>query len=150
MWNHVRSADAGRMAVLIQDEDDRNFVVMRDKSLGPYADRPFDFTFSPDGSQWAFRVKAAGDSYRVVHSQGESPQYLESGPEIQHAMAFAIPRLRHISPATELTPRDYVYPATKTETSAYTASPYAMGAGERIRLRDRLFCVWTPFDASRR
>jgi hypothetical protein len=67
------------------------------------------------------------------------PEDFEHGPEIGHAMAFAIPRLRHIRPITGESPKDYVYPATKTETSAYTASPYAMGAGERVRLRAEVF-----------
>ena len=63
------------------------------------------------------------------------PDDFQNGPDITHAMAFAIPRLRHFDPATNESPRDYVYPATKTESSHYTASPWAMGAGERIRLR---------------
>ncbi len=66
------------------------------------------------------------------------PEDFQNGPEITHAMAFAIPRLRHIHPATNESPRDYVYPATKTETSHYTASPWAMAAGERIRLRESI------------
>lgn len=66
------------------------------------------------------------------------PEDFQNGGEMTHAMAFAIPRLRHIHPATNESPRDYVYPATKSETSHYTASPWAMGAGERIRLRETI------------
>jgi len=58
---------------------------------------------------------------------------------ITHAMAFAIPRLRHFHPATDTSPRDFVYPTTTTEISFYNASPWALGAGERIRLRDKIF-----------
>ncbi|MEM7455458.1 MAG: hypothetical protein AAF456_13990 [Planctomycetota bacterium] len=58
---------------------------------------------------------------------------------IEHAMVFSIPRLRHVYPVHDTTQYDYVYPATKTETSAYNGSPWAMGGGERIRLKDELF-----------
>ncbi len=67
------------------------------------------------------------------------PEDFQNGPTITHAMAFAIPRLRHIDPATHASPRDFVYPTTTTEIAFYNASPWALGAGERIRLREKIF-----------
>jgi hypothetical protein len=55
--------------------------------------------------------------------------------EVRHALAFTLPQLRHIPEAGPADPPDYIYPATRTETSAFTTDPFALAAGMRIRLR---------------
>jgi len=63
------------------------------------------------------------------------PEDIESG-SIEHALAFAIPGLRNTAadPFDPLT-ADYFYPTSTTETDFYNTSPYAIAAGQRIRLR---------------
>jgi hypothetical protein len=57
--------------------------------------------------------------------------------EIGHAMVFAMPELRHLCPsaADPDVPFDFVYPATKTESSHPLEDRFALAAGERIRLK---------------
>jgi len=58
--------------------------------------------------------------------------------EIAHALAFVLPRLRHIPCPTADDPPDYVYPATNTESHDFIRNPLALAAGQRIRLKQEL------------
>lgn len=63
------------------------------------------------------------------------PEDIASG-EISHALAAAIPGLRNLSSNPyEPLPSDYFYPTTTTETDFYNTDEYALGAGQRLRLR---------------
>jgi hypothetical protein len=68
------------------------------------------------------------------------PEDLAAGAksEIGHAMVFAMPELRHLCPSENGAgdvPFDFVYPATKTESSHPLEDRFALAAGERIRLK---------------
>jgi len=66
------------------------------------------------------------------------PEDVESGA-ISHALAFAIPGPRNTSEDPyEPLPSDYFYPASTTETDFYNTNPYALAAGQRIRLKREL------------
>lgn len=58
--------------------------------------------------------------------------------EISHALAFTLPRLRHTVCPQPSDPPDYVYPATNTETNNFTEDSFALAAGMRIRLRNKI------------
>ena len=66
------------------------------------------------------------------------PEDIANG-EITHALAVAIPGLRNLSsdPSEPLS-SDYFYPTTTTETDFYNTNPYALAAGQRLRLRTTL------------
>lgn len=53
---------------------------------------------------------------------------------IQHALTFALPRLRHRACSDQCDLPDYVYPASNTETSNFSSNPFTLAAGMRIRL----------------
>ncbi len=66
------------------------------------------------------------------------PEDFESGA-IQHALVFAIPGPRNLSPdPQELVSTEYVSPASVTETDYFSTNPNAMIMGQRIRLKDTL------------
>jgi hypothetical protein len=66
------------------------------------------------------------------------PEDVESGA-ISHALAFAIPGLRNLSPDPyEPIASDYFYPASTTETDYYNTNPNALAAGQRIRLKQSI------------
>ena len=56
-----------------------------------------------------------------------------SDSRIEHALAFTLPRLRYFD--GDEGPPNYVYPASRTETTAFSRNPYALAAGQRIRLK---------------
>jgi hypothetical protein len=58
---------------------------------------------------------------------------------IEHALAFSIPGPRNTSndPSNPLA-SDYFYPASTTETDSYNTNPYALAAGQRIRLKQAI------------
>ena len=68
------------------------------------------------------------------------PEDLANGTEsvISHALAFGLPRLRYFRSLNESDPPNHRFPAHDTEKTAFVANPYALAAGERIRLK--------PFD----
>jgi hypothetical protein len=95
-----------------------------------------------------FDVRGSGanpDTYFSARATGTPllaglilPEDVESGA-IRHALAFAIPGLRNTaSDPYEPLPADYFYPTSTTETDFYNTSPYAIAAGQRIRLRETL------------
>jgi hypothetical protein len=60
---------------------------------------------------------------------------------VNHALAFVLPSMRYLKmrfPKTDF-PLDYVYPAGNLEKSFGTVNPYALAAGQRIRLRERIY-----------
>ena len=64
-----------------------------------------------------------------------------SSLRLEHALAFTLPGMRYLASrgvGTVGFRRDYVYPASSLETSFGTVNPYAMAAGQRIRLKDVL------------
>lgn len=67
------------------------------------------------------------------------PEDVESGA-ISHALAVAIPGLRNTNEQTPSgpLPSDYFYPASTTETDYYNTDPYALAAGQRLRLRQKI------------
>jgi len=66
------------------------------------------------------------------------PEDVESGM-IAHALALAIPGPRNLSrDPYEPLASDYMYPASTTETDSYDTNPYALAAGQRIRLKQTL------------
>ncbi len=66
------------------------------------------------------------------------PEDVESGA-IAHALAVAIPGLRNTSSdPSEPLPSDYFYPASTTETDFYNTNPYALAAGQRLRLKQTI------------
>ncbi len=66
------------------------------------------------------------------------PEDVESGV-IAHAFAFAIPGPRNLSSdPSEPLRSDYFYPASTTETDFYDTNPYALAAGQRIRLKQTI------------
>ncbi|WP_299464212.1 hypothetical protein [uncultured Gimesia sp.] len=69
------------------------------------------------------------------------PEDLADGIEskIQHALIFAMPRLRYFPEPLPAHPPNWVYPATHTEFSNGIADPDALAAGQRIGLRDELY-----------
>jgi hypothetical protein len=58
---------------------------------------------------------------------------------IHHALVFTLPRLRHTPFVEPDGPPDYYYPATRTETGKYTSDRFALAAGMRIRLKDKVY-----------
>jgi hypothetical protein len=92
-----------------------------------------------------FDVRADGanpDTYYSARAHGTPllgglilPEDIEIGA-ISHALAFAIPGPRNLSadPYDPL-PSDYFYPASTTETDFYSTNPFALAAGQRIRLK---------------
>jgi hypothetical protein len=66
------------------------------------------------------------------------PEDIERGV-IAHALALAIPGPRNTS-ADPFEPleSDYFYPASTTETDFFSTNPYALAAGQRIRLKQTL------------
>lgn len=69
------------------------------------------------------------------------PEGIESGV-INHALAFAIPGQRNLStdPYDPFT-SDFFYPASPTTTDFYSTNPFALAAGQRIRLRSTILDV---------
>jgi hypothetical protein len=66
------------------------------------------------------------------------PEDIERGV-IAHALALAIPGPRNTSAdPSEPLKSDYFYPASTTETDFFNADPYALAAGQRIRLKQTL------------
>jgi hypothetical protein len=66
------------------------------------------------------------------------PEDVESGA-IEHALAVAIPGPRNLSSDPyEPLASDYFYPAATTETDMYSVNPYALAAGQRLRLKPTL------------
>ncbi len=66
------------------------------------------------------------------------PEDVHSGV-IAHALGFAIPGPRNLSPDPgEPLALDYFYPASTTETDFYSVDPMAPAAGQRLRLKDSL------------
>ena len=66
------------------------------------------------------------------------PEDIEAGV-IAHALAFAIPGPRNTSPDPfEPLSTDYFYPASTTETDYFNTDPFALAAGQRIRLKPTL------------
>lgn len=67
------------------------------------------------------------------------PEDVESGV-IAHALACAIPgpRNTNLSDPTEPYASDYFYPASTTEVGYYSTDPYALAAGQRLRLKQTL------------
>jgi len=71
---------------------------------------------------------------------------------ISHALAVAIPGLRNTNAADPSEPlsSDYFYPASTTETDFYNTHPYALAAGQRIRLKRAIVdAEGQPIDESR-
>jgi hypothetical protein len=68
-----------------------------------------------------------------------TPEDVESGA-IAHVLAFAIPGPRNTAadPSEPLS-SDCFYPASTTETDFYSTHPFALAAGQRIRLRQTIF-----------
>lgn len=66
------------------------------------------------------------------------PEDVESGA-IGHVLAVAIPGLRNTSadPSEPLS-SDYFHPVSTTETDFYNTHPYALAAGQRIRLKQTI------------
>jgi cysteinyl-tRNA synthetase len=63
------------------------------------------------------------------------PEDVEQGA-IQHALAFAIPGPRNLSDDPyEPLASDYFYPVSTTEGDFYSTNPYALAAGQRVRLK---------------
>lgn len=65
--------------------------------------------------------------------------------KIEHALVFSLPKLRHLCPDDDgdvTVPPDFVYPATKTETTQPLQKRYALAAGERIRLKPKGSTLW--------
>ena len=95
-----------------------------------------------------FNVRGSGanpDTYYSARAHGTPllagmilPEDVESGA-IAHALAFAIPGPRNTSadPSEPLS-SDYFYPASTTETDFFNTNPYALAAGQRIRLKQTL------------
>jgi hypothetical protein len=95
-----------------------------------------------------FDVRGSGanpDTYSSARAMGTPllaglilPEDVEGGA-IAHALAFAIPGPRNLSadPYEPLS-SDYFYPASTTETDFYSTNPYALAAGQRIRLKQTL------------
>ncbi len=95
-----------------------------------------------------FDVRGSGanvDTYSSARATGPPllaglilPEDVESGA-ISHALALAIPGPRNLSndPFEPLS-SDYFYPASTTETDYYNTNPYALAAGQRIRLKQTL------------
>jgi hypothetical protein len=76
-----------------------------------------------------------------------TPEDLQGGADcvIRHAMVFSLPEMRHMCPGDDgeaPVPPDFVYPATKTETKHPRVKRYALGAGERIRLKPAGSGLW--------
>ncbi|MCA9016428.1 MAG: hypothetical protein KDA77_13935, partial [Planctomycetaceae bacterium] len=69
------------------------------------------------------------------------PEDLAKGAasKIEHALAFAMPRLRYFPKQAQGNPPNWVYPATRTEFSNGIAHPDALAAGQRIVLKEELF-----------
>jgi hypothetical protein len=62
---------------------------------------------------------------------------------ITHALAFTLPHMRALNerfPSSKFPP-DYVYPASDHERTAGTVNPYALRAGQRIRLKQQIVNV---------
>jgi hypothetical protein len=95
-----------------------------------------------------FDVSGSGtnpDDYSSARAMGTPllaglllPEDVGSG-EISHALAFAIPGPRNLSPnPSEPLSSDYFYPASTTETDYYSVNEHALAAGQRIRLKQTL------------
>ncbi|MCP4362383.1 MAG: hypothetical protein GY796_30630 [Chloroflexi bacterium] len=96
-----------------------------------------------------FDVRGKGTNYPEGYSSARAhgtpllagmilPEDIESGA-ISHALAFAIPGPRNLSSdPSEPDSSEYFYPASTTETDFYSANPYALIAGQRIRLKQTL------------
>jgi hypothetical protein len=64
-----------------------------------------------------------------------------SGLAIQHALAFTLPGMRYLASrgvGSVGFRSDYVFPASDLETSMGTVNPFALAAGQRIRLKDNI------------
>jgi hypothetical protein len=95
-----------------------------------------------------FDVRGSGtnpDTYSSARAHGTPllagmilPEDVESGA-IAHALAVAIPGPRNTSAdSSEPLSSDYFYPASTTETDFYNTDPYALAAGQRIRLKQTI------------
>jgi hypothetical protein len=95
-----------------------------------------------------FDVRGPGanpDTYYSARAHGTPllaglimPEDVESGA-IAHALALAIPGPRNTSAdPSEPLASDYFYPASTTETDFFNTNPYALAAGQRIRLKQTL------------
>lgn len=95
-----------------------------------------------------FDVRGSGanpDTYYSARAHGTPllagmilPEDVESGA-ISHALSFAIPGPRNLSPDPhEPLPSDYFYPASTTETDYYSTNTHALAAGQRIRLKQAI------------
>jgi hypothetical protein len=98
-------------------------------------------------AQRKISARASGLPYLGGLLIPEDLEWLKVGPEsdpgkvaVQHALAFTLPRARFLRGrfvSTNL-PADYVYPASSSERHFGTANPYALCAGQRIRLKDAI------------
>lgn len=100
---------------------------------------------TPSGSSRATGLPYLGgliipEDFHILDLTGnEDP----AGLRINHALAFTLPGMRYLGSrgvGSVGFREDYVYPASSLETSFGTVNPFALCAGQRIRLKDSIVC----------